>query len=111
MTERIFGMSGFSRFAIDAHDRFRNGAKPPAIGEKSVDPDRFAPGRVIVAAVAVGTALLHDDPGVNREDAAPAHGARRENPDQGLRMVGCLGSSPALERSAVCQFSRRSPSR
>src|SRR6185295_20069695 len=88
------GNERLGRFAIDARDRFRNGAKPPAIREKSVDPDRFTPGRVIVAAVAGSSALLHDDPGMNREDAAPAHRARRENPDQGWRMVGSPRQQP-----------------
>jgi len=28
----------------------------------------------------------------------------RHRPDQGVRMIGSLGSNPALDRSASCQF-------
>jgi hypothetical protein len=59
-------------------------SKPPAIRSETICSYRFAPSCVVVAAIAGRVPLLQYDPGVDREDAAPSHGASGEDPVQGI---------------------------
>src|SRR5215210_8711539 len=83
-----FRSKPFSLLAVNAHHGFRHGAEPSAIGRKSVDAYGFAPGRVVVPAVARSAALFDDDPCVDRKDSAPTHRPSRKYPHKRVGMLG-----------------------
>src|SRR6266436_8574154 len=101
MTERILGMS-FGLLTINAHHRFGQRAEPATIRSKSIEANRFAPCRVIIAAVAGSAAFFNNDPGMNCEDPAPAYRPRRIDPDQCVRIFGCIRQKPRA--GSVCRL-------
>jgi hypothetical protein len=94
-------MRGMSASAADGGDDFGCGSEPSPVRSKAVAPDPLSPCRVVVARVGSGAFLLHHDPRVDREDAAPAHCAGREDPDKGVRMRG-RGLRQAGARTISC---------
>ena len=61
------------------------------IRRKSVASDRFTPCGVVVTAVGGGAYLLDHDPGMNRKNAPPSHGAGSIYPNDRVGMAGCRG--------------------
>jgi hypothetical protein len=74
--------------AVHGDDRFRQGSELSAVGSEAITSGRCSPRRVVLPAIAARTFFLHEDPGVDRNEAAPSHRACREDPDQGIGMLG-----------------------
>ena len=77
--------------AVHGDDGFGRGAEPAGIRRKSVASDRFTPCGVVVTAVGGGAYLLDHDPGMNRKNAPPSHGAGSIYPNDRVGMAGCRG--------------------
>ena len=77
--------------AFDQHDGTGRIAEPAAVRRPAVGANGQAPADLVVARVAVAHPLLHHDPGVMGEDAAPAADAGRIDGDDRLGRGSGLG--------------------
>jgi hypothetical protein len=99
----------FSRRTVRSKYHLRHAPKPASVRHEAVDPNRLPPRCTIETAVGWCVGLLHDDPAMSCDDAAPANGACRKDA-HGRALIGAGGrEKPALDRSAVRHSFTRSP--
>src|SRR5206468_939655 len=76
-------------WAAEIHEEIGAAAEPEIVGAGAVDPQgcrppAHAPAHHLVARIGLRAALLDGYPGVDSQEAAPAHGARRVDLDDGV---------------------------